>query len=241
MPVPEKYLVDFEEAGIYHIYNRTNNNEKLFLTDENRLFFLKRYREILSPFIDTYCWCLIPNHFHLLIKIKSEKEIMNYLKNKPTAALTITEKIFLQRITNLSNTPAHRVDNLSKVVNPENTFSILIEQTFKRFFQSYALAFNKQHHRKGNLFYKPFKRVRIKNDTHFTMAVIYIHANAAKHTLIKDFTAYPWSSWHSIISNSPTLLLRNEIIEWFGSLEIFIKTHKELAAFYYNCEIALED
>ena len=128
-----------------------------------------------------------------------------------------------------------------KGCNPENTFSILIEQTFKRFFQSYALAFNKQHHRKGNLFYKPFKRVRIKNDTHFTMAVIYIHANAAKHTLIKDFTAYPWSSWHSIISNSPTLLLRNEIIEWFGSLEIFIKTHKELAAFYYNCEIALED
>ena len=91
-------------------------------------------------------------------KFSMELLAMNYLKNKPTAALTITEKIFLQRITNLSITPAHRVDNLSKVVNPENTFSILIEQTFKRFFQSYALAFNKQHHRKGNLFYKPFKR-----------------------------------------------------------------------------------
>ena len=39
-----------------------------------------------------------------------------------------------------------RVANLSKVGNPvesEITFSQLIDQTFKRFFQSYALAFNK--------------------------------------------------------------------------------------------------
>ena len=41
MPISEKYLADFEEGGTYHIFNRTNNIEKLFLTDENRRFFLK--------------------------------------------------------------------------------------------------------------------------------------------------------------------------------------------------------
>lgn len=233
MPIPEKYIADFEEDEIYHVYNRTNNKEKLFLTDENRFFFLKRYKEIVAPFADTYCWNLLPNHFHFLIKIKSEQLVIGYLQSKPKEAITATEKKFLAKVANLlkDGNPG----------TPEITFSELIEQTFKRFFQSYALAFNKQHHRQGNLFYKPFKRIRIENDAQFTMALIYIHTNAAKHGLVKDFTTYMWSSWHSIISNQHSLLLRDEIIEWFGNLEVCIKSHRELAASFYNCEVAIEE
>ena len=250
MPVPAKYLADFEEGEKYHVYNRTNNKEKLFATDENRFFFLKRYKEIVAPFAHTYCWNLLPNHFHLLIKIKPEKEIINYLASKPKEALTTTEKRFLSsRVANLrvanprvANLPKVRVANLSKVGNSEEvTFSVLLEQTFKRFFQSYALAFNKQQSRKGNLFYKPFKRIKIENDSQFTMALIYVHANASKHGLVKDFTNYRWSSWHSIISNQHTLLLRDEVIKWFGNVDLCIKTHKELAVYYYDCEVAIED
>ena len=40
MPIPNKYLADFEEDSIYHIYNRTNNKEKLFLSDDNRVYAL---------------------------------------------------------------------------------------------------------------------------------------------------------------------------------------------------------
>ena len=110
MPVPAKYLADFEEGEKYHVDNRTNNKEKLFATDENRFFFLKRYKEIVAPFAHTYCWNLLPNHFHLMIKIKSEKEIINYLASKPKEALTTTEKRFL----------SSRVANLLKVGNPGN-------------------------------------------------------------------------------------------------------------------------
>jgi REP element-mobilizing transposase RayT len=231
MPIPLKYLADLDENGIYHIYNRTSNKELLFLSDENRLYFLKRYKEILSPFIDTYCWSLLPNHFHLLIRVKSEDTILTFLRNKQRDELTITEKRFLDC----------RVSNLQKAGNPFVTLSELLETSFKRFFQSYALAFNKQHGRKGNLFYKPFKRIRIKKQAHFTMTVIYIHANAAKHKLVKDFTKYIWSSWQSILSDQPTLLLRNELIEWFGGIEECIRVHKEMAAYYFDCETALED
>jgi len=233
MPIPDKYLADFEEGEIYHIYNRTNNGEKLFVTDENRFFFLKRYKEIVAPFADTYCWNLLSNHFHLVIKIKSKNEIVGHLESKLKEALTSIERKFL----------ASETTNLQKVRNykEEITFSVLLEQTFKRFFQSYALSFNKQQNRKGNLFYKPFKRVKIENDTQFTMALIYVHSNAAKHGIVKDFTSYKWSSWHSIISSQPTSLLRDEVIKWFGGIEVCIKTHKELATHYYECEIAIED
>jgi len=141
MPIPQKYLADFEEAGIYHVYNRTNNKEPLFLNDENCLFFLKRYKELLFLYTDTYCWSLLSNHFHFLIKIKPAKDIKAFLFAKPAAETTITEKKYLKN---------------------EITISELIEQAFKRLFQSYALAFNGMYNRKGNLFYRPFKRIRIE-------------------------------------------------------------------------------
>jgi putative transposase len=231
MPIPLKYLADFEEDQIYHVYNRTNNKQLLFLTDENRVYFLKRYKDIVSPFVDTFCWNLLPNHFHFLIKVKSEEMIIAFLETKPKQDRTVTEKRFLDC----------RNSNLQKVGIPIVTLSELVENSFKRFFQSYALAFNKQHNKKGNLFYKPFKRVRINKESQFTMTVIYIHANAVKHKLVKDFAEYRWSSWYSILSNQSTLLLRGELIEWFGGIEEFIKAHIEMAAYYFNCETAIED
>lgn len=112
MPINKKYLAIFESSRNYHVYNRTNNKELLFLNDENRFFFLKRYGEILSPFIDTYCWCLLPNHFHLLIRVKGEKEIQDYLNNIKSP-LTITEKKFIRK---------------------EISITVLIEKSFTRFF-----------------------------------------------------------------------------------------------------------
>jgi len=220
MPIPIRYLADFEENGIYHVYNRTNNKEALFLNDENRFFFLKRYKDLLSPFTDTYCWCLLSNHFHLLVKIKSIDNIISFLKTKPVEELTATERKFM----------------VNKI-----TVGELIEHVYKRFFQSYALAFNKAHKREGNLFYKPFKRIKIEKDSQFTMIVVYIHSNAVKHGLIKNFAKYTWSSWHTIISEKPTSLARKEIIEWFGSLELCIKAHDQLSQYYYDCKVAIED
>ena len=220
MPIPGKYLADFNEHGIYHIYNRTNNNEKLFLSDENRLFFLKKYKEYLSPCLDTYCWCLLPNHFHFLIRMKSHKAIFDSVSTKTIGDRSITEKRFLENGCSAGE---------------------LTEHAFQRFFQSYSLAFNKRYQRKGNLFYKPFKRVKVDKESHFTQAIVYIHANPVRHGLMKDFTKYTWSSWQSYLSDTPTHLLRDEVINWFGNKEQFIKAHKDLTQYYYKSDISIEE
>ena len=219
MPIPDKYLADFEEGEIFHVYNRTNNHEHLFLNDDNRQYFLRRYTELLSSFLDTFSWSLLPNHFHFLVRVKPKTAILSFLQNLKNDQLTITEKKFIENQISLSQ---------------------LIEHEFRRFFQSYALAFNKTHQRSGNLFYKPFKRVKIEKEAHFTMAIIYIHSNALKHGIVKDFTKYRWSSWNSIISNQPTLLARQEVIEWFGNINNLIKVHKEMSRYYFDCAIAIE-
>ena len=62
--------IPLEEGKFYHIYNRGNNGENLFYNTGNYNYFLRKYDEYLSNYIDTYAYCLLPNHFHLLVSVK---------------------------------------------------------------------------------------------------------------------------------------------------------------------------
>ncbi|HOV11622.1 MAG TPA: hypothetical protein PLT47_06660 [Bacteroidales bacterium] len=60
----------FEHGHIYHIYNQGNNRQQVFFIRENYLFFLKKIETFISPFTDILAWCLMPNHFHLMVYVK---------------------------------------------------------------------------------------------------------------------------------------------------------------------------
>ena len=86
----------------------------------------------------------------------------------------------------------------------------------------------------------PFRRVEVTDGTHFTQLIIYQHANVLKHLGQKNFQGYQWSSYPSILSDQPTALKRDIVLDWFGGKEQFIKVHKENAAYYHDHPIALE-
>lgn len=67
--------VKLEPGYCYHIYNRGNNRENLFLEEDNYRYFLGRYFHYLSPVVDTFAYCLLKNHFHLLIRVKTGTNI----------------------------------------------------------------------------------------------------------------------------------------------------------------------
>ncbi|MDR6196330.1 transposase [Siphonobacter sp. SORGH_AS_0500] len=58
----------------YHIYNRGNNHENLFYSHENYRYFLEKWQQYLTDYVDTYAYCLLPNHFHFLIHVKDFKD-----------------------------------------------------------------------------------------------------------------------------------------------------------------------
>jgi len=60
----------FEASHFYHLYNRGNNKEYIFKNDENYIYFLTLVKKYLLPICDIYTFCLLPNHFHFIIKIK---------------------------------------------------------------------------------------------------------------------------------------------------------------------------
>ena len=59
----------FEENKLYHIYNQGNNKQKIFFSAENYLFFLKKIKLLILPHADILAWCLMPNHFHLMVYV----------------------------------------------------------------------------------------------------------------------------------------------------------------------------
>ncbi len=59
----------FETGYLYHIYNQGNNRQKIFFNRENYLFFLKKIRGHVKPYCDVLAWCLMPNHFHLMVRV----------------------------------------------------------------------------------------------------------------------------------------------------------------------------
>ena len=64
--------MNFEKGYIYHIYNQGNNKQKIFFERENYLFFLKKIKTYISPYADILAWCLMSNHFHLMVFVKDE-------------------------------------------------------------------------------------------------------------------------------------------------------------------------
>lgn len=200
------YAVLVEEK-FYHIFNRTNNQEILFHSDEDRLEFLKKYKEYLSDYLDTYCYCLLGNHFHLMVRIKTLKEIVDFISFIPHAKRTLVQSDFLATKDYL-----RQVDKL------------LVHQ-FSRFFTSYAMYFNLKHSRSGNLFHRRFKRVLVQNESHFSTLIYYIHTNCRKHKIFNDFKNYKWSSYQTMLSTQPTKIFRNEVLDWFGGREEFVKFH----------------
>ncbi len=184
---PDKY---------YHIYNRGNNGENLFYKKENYFYFLKRYNYYLNDYLDTFAYCLLPNHFHLLVRVKPE--------------VAFSEE---------------RLSKFQKPGKSAPTPSEAVSEQFRKLFMSNAKGINKQESRTGSLFQKNFKRKPVEGEHYFSKLIYYIHANPQQHGIIDDFKFYPYSSYDSLLSDKPTKLFRNEAIEWFGSKDSFRAFH----------------
>jgi len=74
-------LEPLKPSYYYHFFNRGNNKENIFIEDENYLFFLQLMKKYLLSVTDVYSYCLLPNHFHFIIRIKEEKNLPDKYRN----------------------------------------------------------------------------------------------------------------------------------------------------------------
>ena len=114
-----------EPDMIYHIYNRANGNEKLFVSDDNYRFFLQKYRQYISRVADTFSYCLMPNHFHFLIRIKDGEHLRDHQGFQNLDGLGVS-KLLSQQFSNFFN-------SYTKAFNKQqNRMGSLFMSNFKR-------------------------------------------------------------------------------------------------------------
>ena len=194
-----------EADKYYHIFNRTNNKEILFKEDENYRFFLEQVKKYIVPIADIFSYCLMPNHFHFVLRIKGDNKL----------------KVFVEKSLKIN-----QIKDLQGFENLEGLTSKFISQQFSNLFNSYTKAINKKYNRKGSLFTPRFKRKEINAEEYLKQVIIYVHLNPVHHRVSSGFEIFPHSSYRSIISNKATLITRNEIIELFDDLKNFKFSHQ---------------
>jgi putative transposase len=192
-------------GACYHIYNRGNNGENLFIETRNYAYFLRLYEKHIAPIADTYAYCLLRNHFHLLVRIKTPHEIQ--------------QKLETARVAGSGKSVPAMIEALRAIKNPS--------QRFGNLFNAYTKAMNKAYGRTGSLFEHPFHRILIDNPEYFLRLVTYIHQNPQKHGLVDNFCEWPYSSYAST-NTSLTWLSREAIVNRFGGEEQMNQMHNEL-------------
>ena len=120
----------------------------------------------------------------------------------------------------------HFLIRIKEVEEIKAAIKIQPSQSFSNLFNAYTKAFNKKYNRHGALFERPFRRKWVNYDTYFQNLIVYIHNNPVHHNICDHPLEYGWSSYLSCISDKPTKLKRQEVIELFDDVENFKYVHQ---------------
>ncbi len=199
--------MNFEQGYIYHIYNQGNNRQRIFFIRDNYLFFLHKIRAFVSPYADILAWCLMPNHFHLMVLIR-EVSI-------PGARVSRKARASLQAKPSLGK---------------ERTFN----QSIGIMLRSYTIAINKQQNRTGTLFrkqtkaecincpeglspsYKIINGITTISQNDYPQACFdYIHDNPVKAGMVKKPEDWEFSSAREYLGLRKGNLINKNIAEQY--------------------------
>lgn len=218
----------------FHIFNHANGFENVFRKEENFYYFLEKYRLYISPIAETYAYCLMPNHFHLVVRIRKREAIEKLLRNKNNSSKTNSNFSKVSNLEKSVNVPQNEFDktksiNFGKVENviSDNEIEKFLSKQFANLFSSYTQAFNKVYQRMGSLFVKNFKREPIYDKSHFLNAIIYTHRNPIHHGFRTNYDEWEYSSYNEITDGVCDKVEIVKLLKIFGSLETFKEMHRK--------------
>jgi len=189
----------------FHVYNHAVGHENLFPADKDYAYFLKKIIQHVVPVSDILSFCLMPNHFHLVIRIKNPDETENFFRLK-----TGTEKYESQKSKN------------------ENYLEQQISKCYSNLFNTYAKYYNFHYNRTGTLFKRTFRRKKIDDLGYLKRLICYVHQNPVVAGFIDKPELWRYSSYAALLSSMPTLIPREEIIGLFEDLENLKFCHARL-------------
>lgn len=225
----------------FHIFNHANGFENVFRQADNFRYFLEKYRLHISPIAETYAYCLMPNHFHLVVRIRKREVIAALIRNKKNnnfskvsnleksvkASQNEFDKTKSINFGKVSKNEFYKTTsiNFGKVISDSEIEKFLSKQ-FANLFSSYTQSFNKVYHRMGSLFIKNFKRTPILEKDYFLNAIVYTHRNPIHHKFCKNYDEWDFSSYNEIVDGVCDHIEINKLLKITGGIDSFKELHR---------------
>ena len=190
--------MNFEPENLYHIYNQGNNRQQLFFSRDNYLFFLNKIKKHILPHADILAWCLMPNHFHVMIYVYDVS---------PTHQMTESHQMS-------NDAPYQSTHQMTESHQMSKIQSQALIQSIAVMLRSYTRAINLQENSTGSLFKAHTKaecitklqgitpsffgsqiNVRIPEKEYPQVCFNYIHQNPVNAKLVKRPEDWEFSSY----------------------------------------------
>ncbi|MDQ3051200.1 MAG: hypothetical protein M3Q95_09975 [Bacteroidota bacterium] len=181
----------------FHVYNHAVGDDCFFREERNYYFFMEKFIKWILPVTNVLAYCLIPNHFHFCLRIKSRLELQCFFK----------EKIHQRGGREINRIAENEI--LEKLVNEQ----------FSHCFNSYAQAYNRRYCRMGSLFKESFQRKQVTSDDYLIKLICYINNNPVHHGIVEHPAHWKHSSYNELFCDQTTIIERKEVIELFDSLQ----------------------
>ena len=184
----------FEPDQIYHVYNRGNNKQPIFFTEANYFYFLQKIKTEWKKYADVFCYCLMPNHFHLMIVPNAAGCENIILADKET------------HMQNLSKTIGKTLSSYTKAINLQN-------KTTGNLFQKKTKAKSLTG---PNTIIESFS-----NHAYLLTCFHYIHQNPLKAKLVNNLNDWLYSSYPDYYKNRKgTICNKTLVMQLLGLSEI---------------------
>jgi REP element-mobilizing transposase RayT len=212
MAAPKPVLL--EPNCVYHIFAHAVHANDFFYDEENKRFFLEKWKYFSKGFFKTYAYCLLSNHFHFAVQVEKTETLIETIQTQRNLRLISKLDASLELASSL------------EIITTSDLPKIISKQ-INNFLSSYTQSLNKQRKRKGTLVRERFGRLKVDNRAYLKDMICYIHHNPIHHFGVENYSEWKYSSY-----NSYAFELENEIVEkenilkLFGGLEEFKAYHK---------------
>ena len=134
------------QGKYYHVYNRGCNRLPIFFKDENYRFLIQKFIDTIGKYnIDIFAYCLMPNHYHLLVRQNSDISISKWLKtvfNGYSQAINKQENrkgtIFEGRAKNREITSEKHIMHLIRYIHYNPVYAGIVTKAEKWEFSDYS-------------------------------------------------------------------------------------------------------
>ncbi len=188
--IPRMILKNGE--GIYHVMSRTAlEGFVLWDVEKDYLFgLIKRFSGIF--FTEVFGYCIMSNHFHLMVKMKLSDEYSD---------------AEVKRRIGLYNSDKYKIVTDGEVSGFRNKLSSLSE-FIREIKQRFSRFYNKRHERVGYFWGDRFKSVIVENGDTLINLLAYIDLNPLRAGLVDRPEEYRWCSigYHVQTGNRDGLL-----------------------------------